>query len=154
MSRVCVFLADGFEEIEGLTVVDLLRRAGVETQTVSVKDVPDIMGSHRIALKADVCIKDADFSDTEMLVLPGGMPGTLHLGECKALTDLLLSFAESGKKARRSPAAQKNDGSRKSGCPISCFSQFPRLAAAAPFSALQTLALGIVTAGEAFAVLG
>lgn len=98
MSRVCVFLADGFEEIEGLTVVDILRRAGVETQTVSIRDEPDIMGSHQIPLKADICLKDADFSDTEMLVLPGGMPGTLHLGECKALTDLLLAFAESGRK--------------------------------------------------------
>ena len=98
MSRVCVFLADGFEEIEGLTVVDILRRAGVDTQMVSISDSRMVMGSHQIPIQADVCLKDADFSDTELLVLPGGMPGTLHLGACRELTELLLQFQKDGKK--------------------------------------------------------
>lgn len=98
MSRVCVFLADGFEEIEGLTVVDILRRAGVDTQMVAVKEERMIMGSHQIPIQCDICLKDADFSDTELLVLPGGMPGTLHLGECRELTELLLQFHRDGKK--------------------------------------------------------
>lgn len=98
MSRVCVFLADGFEEIEGLTVVDILRRAGVETQTVSITEERMVTGSHNIPVQTDVCLKDTDFSGTELLVLPGGMPGTLNLGACKELTDLLVQFHESGKK--------------------------------------------------------
>lgn len=98
MSRVCVFLADGFEEIEGLTVVDILRRAGVDTEMVSVTEERMVTGSHKIPIRADVCFKDADFSETELLVLPGGMPGTLNLGACKELTKLLLKFHESGKK--------------------------------------------------------
>lgn len=98
MSRVCVFLAEGFEEIEGLTVVDILRRAGVEVQTVSIGADRTVTGSHRIPVQADVCMKDADFSGTELLVLPGGMPGTKHLGACKELTELLVRFAEEGKK--------------------------------------------------------
>lgn len=98
MSRVCVFLADGFEEIEGLTVVDILRRAGVDTEMVSVTEERMVMGSHKIPIQADVCFKDADFSGTELLVLPGGMPGTLNLGACKELTKLLVQFHESGKK--------------------------------------------------------
>lgn len=98
VSRVCVFLADGFEEIEGLTVVDILRRAGVETTMVSVTEERMVAGSHQIPIQADVCLKDADFAETEALVLPGGMPGTLHLGECKALAELLLQFHREGKK--------------------------------------------------------
>jgi 4-methyl-5(b-hydroxyethyl)-thiazole monophosphate biosynthesis len=98
MSRACVFLANGFEEIEGLTVVDILRRAGVETQTVSITEDRQVVGSHKIPVQADVCLKDADFTETELLVLPGGMPGTIHLGECKTLTDLLQQFHKEGKK--------------------------------------------------------
>lgn len=98
MSRVCVFLAEGFEEIEGLTVVDILRRAGVETQTVSISEDPMVAGSHGISVKADVCLTDADFQETELLVLPGGMPGTKHLGACVRLTDLLTEFHQAGKR--------------------------------------------------------
>lgn len=98
MSKACVFLADGFEEIEGLTVVDILRRAGVETQMVSIKEEKMVIGSHQIAVQADVCLKDTDCADADILVLPGGMPGTLHLGACRELTDLLVRFHEEGKK--------------------------------------------------------
>lgn len=98
MSRVCVFLADGFEEIEGLTVVDILRRAGVDTQMVSITDDRMVTGSHQIPIQADVCLRDLDVSGTELLVLPGGMPGTKNLGACKELTELLVRFHEEGKK--------------------------------------------------------
>ncbi len=98
MSRVCVFLADGFEEIEGLTVVDILRRAGVDTQTVSISGSRMVTGSHQIPVQADVCMEEADFLNTELLVLPGGMPGTKHLGACGELTRLLVQFAQEGKK--------------------------------------------------------
>lgn len=97
MSRVCVFLADGLEEIEGLTVVDILRRAGVETSMVSITDDLQVMGSHQIPIKADVCIKDVDFDKAELLALPGGMPGTLHLGACQMLTEKLVQFHKEGK---------------------------------------------------------
>lgn len=97
MSRVCVFLADGFEEIEGLTVVDILRRAGVDTQMVSIKEERTVTGSHQISVQTDVCFKEADFSGTELLVLPGGMPGTKNLGAYSPLTDLLVKFYNEGK---------------------------------------------------------
>lgn len=98
MSRVCVFLADGFEEIEGLTVVDILRRAGVDTKMVSITDSRTVTGSHEIPVLADVCMKDCDLAGTEALVLPGGMPGTKHLGACQELTGLLTKFYKEGKK--------------------------------------------------------
>ena len=55
MSRVYIFLADGFEDIEGLTVVDLMRRAGIEAVTVSIKETREITTSHGIEMKTDLC---------------------------------------------------------------------------------------------------
>ena len=89
MKKVCVFLADGFEEIEGLTVVDILRRAKVEVSTVSIMDTLDIHGAHGINIKADQMFDEADFSVADMLVLPGGMPGTTNLAACGQLTEAL-----------------------------------------------------------------
>ena len=80
MAKVCVFTADGFEEVEGLTVVDLLRRAGEEVLMVSISDNLSMTGSHGIEIKADVFFDDVDYSTVDLLVLPGGMPGTVHLG--------------------------------------------------------------------------
>ena len=98
MSRVYVFLADGFEEIEGLTVVDILRRAGVDTTTVSIMGRRNVMGSHKIPVMADACFDEVDFSEGELLVLPGGMPGSRYLAEHKALGALLKDYAEHGRK--------------------------------------------------------
>lgn len=89
MNKVFVFLADGFEEIEGLTVVDLLRRADIETRTVSIGDSKKITGSHRIEIEADMMFHEVLEPEGAMYVLPGGMPGTLHLKEHKGLGDLL-----------------------------------------------------------------
>ena len=97
MNEVCVFLADGFEEIEGLTVVDLLRRAGIETRTVSIMGQEEIKGAHGIIVKADSLFENTDFSEVKMLVLPGGMPGTIHLKEHKGLEELILKHNEEKK---------------------------------------------------------
>lgn len=92
MSKVYIFLADGFEDIEGLTVVDLMRRAGIEISTVSIKDTKEIDTSHGIHLFADCLFSETDFSDADMLVLPGGMPGTKYLWAYQPLRDLLKEF--------------------------------------------------------------
>lgn len=97
MSRVYVFLADGFEEIEGLTVVDLLRRAQIETKMVSVMDRKTVRGSHGIEIGADGLFEDYDYEDAEILVLPGGMPGTKNLGEHEKLCGLLKEHYHQGK---------------------------------------------------------
>lgn len=94
MKQICVFLADGFEEIEGLTVVDLLRRAGVETKMVSITGDLEIHGAHGIDIKADILFENLNYEGMDMLVLPGGMPGTLNLQKHEGLTTLLQSFHE------------------------------------------------------------
>ncbi len=92
MKQVCVFLADGFEEIEGLTVVDLLRRAEVHVTTVSVTGEYMIHGAHGIDVQADTLFESMNYEEQDMLVLPGGMPGTLNLGKHKGLEALLRKF--------------------------------------------------------------
>ncbi len=76
---VYVFLADGFEEIEALTPVDVLRRAGIEVRTVAVGKGLCAEGAHGIIVTADMNISDVDASDVDMAVLPGGMPGAANL---------------------------------------------------------------------------
>ena len=98
MSKVYIFFADGFEDIEGLTVVDLMRRAGIDIQTVSVKETKEIRTSHGINILTDRTFGECDFSDADMLVIPGGMPGTKYLEEYKPLTDLLTDFYQKGGK--------------------------------------------------------
>lgn len=92
MAKVYIFLADGFEEIEALTVVDLLRRAGIEINMVSITGKQEVTGSHKISVLADVLFEDTDFDDADMIVLPGGMPGTLNLMEHEGLDKLLKNF--------------------------------------------------------------
>ena len=81
MKKIGIFLADGFEEIEGLTVVDILRRAGMEAMMISIMGRKEICGSHKISVQADAQYEDVDFGELDGVVLPGGMPGTLNLGE-------------------------------------------------------------------------
>ncbi|MBQ6777644.1 MAG: DJ-1/PfpI family protein [Paludibacteraceae bacterium] len=89
-----LFLDNGFEEIEALTTVDLLRRANIPVTTISVTGKPMVMGAHDIAVQADGLIDDVDFSDAETLILPGG---ATHLDNCVALCDLLIKHNEEGK---------------------------------------------------------
>ena len=98
MEKAYVFLADGFEEIEGLTVVDILRRAGADTQTVSVMGRKEITGSHRITLQPDLGFEENSFEEGTLFVLPVCMPGTKHLGAHEGLTSLLKKAAAEGKR--------------------------------------------------------
>ena len=79
MKKVTVLLADGFEEIEALTVVDLLRRAKVYVDTVSITDDYTVRGAHGIPVQTEDLITEIDFKESDMIVLPGGMPGTTNL---------------------------------------------------------------------------
>ena len=93
MKKVYVFAAQGLEEIECLTQVDLLRRAGLEVVTCAVGGELMIHGSHQIAFEADVRIEDVDLKDADALVLPGGMPGTLNLIADQTLASALMEAA-------------------------------------------------------------
>lgn len=93
---VYLFLADGFEEIEALTVVDILRRADIDVKTVSITNNINVTGAHKICVNADTTIYDIDDS-YDMLVLPGGMPGTTNLDNCELLKNMILSAYKNNK---------------------------------------------------------
>ena len=97
MSKVGVFFGTGYEEIEALAVVDLLRRANVETDMVSVMEEKTVTGAHSISVVMDKMISEVDFSQLDMIVLPGGMSGTRKLEACEPLMEQVDAFIAAGK---------------------------------------------------------
>ena len=90
---VLIHLATGFEEIEALTVCDLLRRVDVAVQTVSITGEKIVEGAHGIRVEADILFEDAKYEDCSMIVLPGGLPGAFHLQDHKGLEANIRKFA-------------------------------------------------------------
>lgn len=88
-----VFLADGFEECEALIVVDILRRAGIETVMASVMGRPEVDSSRHIVVKADRLAEDVDFSGADIIILPGGRLGTENLAASEFVRSQCLAFA-------------------------------------------------------------
>ncbi len=97
MSRAFIFFATGYEEIEALAVVDILRRAGVETLMVSVTGEQTVTSSHRVTVEMDTVLEEVDFDTADVLVLPGGMPGTKNLEACQPLMEQVDRFVAEGR---------------------------------------------------------
>lgn len=97
MIKVSVLLADGFEEIEALTVVDLLRRAQIYVGTVSIMEDYMVHGAHGINVQAEDLFEEVNFAEADAIVLPGGMPGTTNLKEHEGVKRVVTDFAEKGK---------------------------------------------------------
>ena len=94
MTKVAVMLANGFEEIEALTVVDVLRRAGITCEMIGFEKI--VTGSHDISVQADQ-IWDGKLDDYDLVVLPGGMPGATNLRDDDRLMSALQKMQEEGK---------------------------------------------------------
>ena len=92
MKKASIFIADGFEEIEALTPVDVLRRANVEVSIVSMNGKKEVTGAHGITVIADQIFENNDNTIADMLILPGGMPNTKTLDDSKELKELLISY--------------------------------------------------------------
>ena len=97
MAKVAVFIADGSEEVEAITPVDLLRRAKVDVDVVSIMPSLDIVASRNVKITADKLIDDINFDDYDLLVLPGGVKGTNNLNVCDELKKQLVRFNDEGK---------------------------------------------------------
>jgi 4-methyl-5(b-hydroxyethyl)-thiazole monophosphate biosynthesis len=93
---VYIHLAEGFEEIEALACVDLLRRVGLETLMVSVTGRKAVKSVRGVTVEADILFEEADYNKCDMIVLPGGMPGAKNLEEHQALINTIIEFAEKG----------------------------------------------------------
>ena len=98
MAKVYVFLADGFEDVEALIPIDVLRRGGVEVVTISTTLFPLVESAHGVNIEADLQFDQPDYSDADLLFLPGGMPGATNLFEHEGLREVLLAQYKAGKK--------------------------------------------------------
>lgn len=96
MKKSYLFLADGFEEIEALTIVDIMRRAEMPLVTLSINDRLAVTGAHGITVMADDLAGLVAIEDIEWLILPGGMPGMTNLAASRPLCNLIKSHAEAG----------------------------------------------------------
>ena len=96
MAKVYEFLADGFEEVEALAPVDILRRGGVNIKTVSVTGTTTVTSSHGVTMTADLCIEDADLSDADLLLIPGGLPGATNLRDHEGVRAALTAQDKAG----------------------------------------------------------
>ena len=95
--KVVVFLADGFEEVEALTVVDYLRRVNIEVDMVSITDDKKVKGAHGIEVSADKVIADIDADGYDGLVIPGGMPGATNLRDDERVISMVKTMNEASK---------------------------------------------------------
>jgi 4-methyl-5(b-hydroxyethyl)-thiazole monophosphate biosynthesis len=95
MKTIYVFLADGFEEIEAMIPIDVLRRAGLNVVIASVNDSMVVQGAHGVSMIADKTIDEVKEGD--MIVLPGGMPGATNLDKCPELNEQIMQYATQGK---------------------------------------------------------
>ena len=97
MSKIYLFLADGFEPVEALAPVDVMRRAGINVVTVSIMGRLVVEAAHGVKVVADALFDEVDFSDADALVLPGGSLGTENLSACAPLRALVAAANESGR---------------------------------------------------------
>ena len=95
--KIALMIADGSEEIEALTVADVMRRAGVPVDIISVMGRPDVTCSRGVRVIADRELEETDLRAYDMIVLPGGLKGTENFGKCAPLTDALKAFAPEGR---------------------------------------------------------
>lgn len=97
MKKSYIFLANGFEEVEALSIIDILRRSGVDIITVSIDDAPSVTGAHGVSITPDMGYTEVlGFNDADFLILPGGMPGASNLAAFAPLNALLKSHNADG----------------------------------------------------------
>ncbi|ADD67111.1 DJ-1 family protein [Denitrovibrio acetiphilus DSM 12809] len=125
MGKVIVVLADGFEEIEAVSVIDILRRADVEVCAAGVKD-GNVKGAHGLIVKPDSTLEDIDEDDYDMIVLPGGAVGAENIGKSKDADDILRKFKKDDKYIAAICAAPKilADKGLLNGCMATSYPSF------------------------------
>ena len=151
MAKVYVFLANGFEDVEALIPVDVLRRGGVEVITVSVAgDSQVVETAHKVQVVADAMFDECDFSDADLLMLPGGMPGASNLNEHEGVRQALLRQAAAGRRVAAICAAPLVLGGLGllRGKRATCYPGFEHTLEGATYTGDLCTVDGMVTTGE------
>ena len=152
MKKIFVFLAEGFEEIEAITTIDLLRRAGAEVTTVAVNASATVKGTHGIPVVADKLIGDILTTSADAYVLPGGLPGVTNLAADKSLKTLLKSAYQEDKWLAAICAAPSILGGLGilSGKAATCYPSFePTLEGATPLDEAVVVSGRVITGRSA-----
>ncbi len=151
MAKVYQFLADGFEDIEALAPLDILRRGGVEVVTVSIMPSREVQSAHGVTMLADqLFTTSSDYADADLLLLPGGMPGAAHLHAHEGVAQALLAQAAAGKRIGAICAAPMVLGKLGllQGKRATCYPGFEKYLEGATYTAELVEVDGLITTGE------
>lgn len=151
MAKVYEFLANGFEEIEALAPVDIFRRAGLTVKTVSVTGSQLVESSHGITIKADLLFEQAgDFSDADLLMIPGGMPGSTNLNAHEGVRQAMRRQYDAGRRVAAICAAPMVLGSIGilQGKRATCSPGFKKYLTGATYTGALFEEDGLITTGE------
>ena len=137
MKTICIFLAEGFEEMEAMFPLDVMRRGGLNVKTVSVTGEKTVVSSHQVPIVADMLFEDLKEEDVEMVVLPGGLPGATNLDAHEGLGKLIMTFAEAGRPLSAICAAPLVYGKRGllKGKKVTCYPGFEKYLEGAEYTA-------------------
>lgn len=147
---IYTFFAPGFEEVEALAPIDIMRRAGLQVKTVSITGQLTVMGAHGIGVVADSLFADNDYSDAELLFLPGGMPGATNLDACQPLRDLIMAHNAQDKPLAAicaAPLVYGNLGLAE-GKKMTCYPGFEKYLIGAEYTAALTQRDGLMFTGK------
>ena len=97
MAKIGIFLGEGYEEVEALSVIDVLRRGGQDVCMISITGQKQVTSSHNVTVQMDALLSEVDFDKLDMIMLPGGMPGTKNLEACGPLMEQVDRFYDQGK---------------------------------------------------------
>jgi len=150
--KVYVFLADGFEDVEALIPVDVLRRGGVEVVTVStVEESLLVESAHGVQMVADALFDECDFSDADLLFLPGGMPGASNLYEHEGVCEVVLAQHRQGRRVAAicaAPAVVLAQLGVLDGRRATCYPGFEQLLSKAEYTGDLVTVDGHITTAE------
>ena len=148
MAKVYVFLADGFEDIEALIPIDVLRRGGVDVTLVSTTEDLIVESAHGVGIRADLMFTACDFSDADLLMLPGGMPGASNLFEHEGVCQALKLQAAAGKKIAAICASPLSQLGLLDGKKATCYPGFEKMLETANYTGELVTVDGNITIGE------
>jgi len=151
MKKVYVFLADGFEDVEALIPVDVFRRGGLDVTTVSISDFPLVRSAHGVNIETDIMFEQGDFSDADLIFLPGGMPGATNLFEHKGVCKVVVDQFAAGKKVAAicaAPGVVLGQLGLLEGKKATCYPGFEQMLDGATYTADLVTVDGNITTAE------
>lgn len=157
MAKVYAMIADGTEEVECLAVLDILKRSGIEVVLVSINDTKYVVSSHQVKIEADQVVAETDFSDGDVIFVPGGMPGAENLSACGTLLAALKAALEDGRRVAAicaAPGVVLGRHGLLKGKTATCFPGFEKELVGAEFTSQGVVTDGLVTTarGLGFAI--